>query len=361
MTSMIRLCIDLLNEEDLLYFGIGLFCVLPIQVRVHTATLSLWLAAHKKGAYLMDIQALREFVEFSKHLNFSAAARCLHMSQSCLSKHIADLEKEVGFPLVDREAGVALTVAGRHFLTSIEDVLYSYDSAVEKCRQISREKAMRIVVQDPMVDATIGNQAIPVFMYLSEHHPNIDVTLHTISGQTITEALQDGTVDIGYLMAHGPIEEVIAERASKGITAVPLRKRRFSAWMSKDHSVANKEIWRVEDLENMKFLVAADRLFDDWRIVLEKLCRANGFVPRIQMRVTPTINGYLAGNLNEGVVVLSDAWVQDPRFLMRQDMTAKILEGHECHYHLYFVYRTDNDNPALPIFANELEKQALDV
>ena len=78
----------------------------------------------------MDMQVLREFVEFSKHLNFSAAARFLHMSQSSLSKHIADLEKEVGFPLVDRDGGVALTVAGKHFLTSVEDILYNYEQSV---------------------------------------------------------------------------------------------------------------------------------------------------------------------------------------------------------------------------------------
>lgn len=309
----------------------------------------------------MDIQVLREFVEFSKHLNFSAAARFLHMSQSSLSKHIAELEKEAGFTLVNRGAGISLTPAGRHFLTSIEEVLYSYDAALEKGRRISREKAMKITVMDPMIDATIGHQAIPVFVYLSEYHPNIEVRLHTVSGQTVSEALLDDTIDVGYLMAYGPIEEVIEDRAKQGIVAVPLRRRYFSAWMSRKHPISTKEPLRVEDLEGMPFLVAADRLFDDWRVVLEKLCRAHGFAPRIQLRVTPTINGYLSGNLNEGVVVLSDAWLNDPRFLMREDMVARLLEGDESYYHLYFVYRKDNDNPALPIFINELKKQAVDI
>jgi len=53
--------------------------------------------------------------------------------------------------------------------------------------------------------------------------------------------------------------------------------------------------------------------------------------------------------------------MQDPRFLMREDMVARLIEGRDCHYHLYFVYRDDNDNPALPIFVEELKKQAEDV
>lgn len=309
----------------------------------------------------MDIRILREYVEFSKHLNFSAAARFLHMSQSSLSKHIAELEKEIGFTLVNRDSEIALTAAGRQFLKSAEDMLYDYDLALKKCRRISQEKAMRIVVQDPMIDFTIGNQAIPVFMHLSEYHPNIDVQLHTISGQTITDALLDGTVDVGYLMAYGPVEEVVAERAAMGITAVPLRKRRFSAWMNRSHPAAGKEPLHVEDLEGTRFLLAADRLFDDWRVVLEKLCISHGFTPRIQLRMTPTINGYLAGNLSDGIIVLSDAWIKDPRFLMREDMVARLLEGKDCHYHLYFVYLGSNDNPALPTFVEELKKQAEDI
>lgn len=308
----------------------------------------------------MDIQILREFIEFARHLNFSAAARILHMSQSSLSKHIAELEREVGFTLVNREIPTSLTPAGRMFLSSIEDVLFTYDRVIEKCKVISRDKAMTVVVQDPMIDATIGNQAIPVFSYLSKYHPNIEIRLHTISGQTITEALMNDTVDIGYLMAYGPPEQVIAERKELGIIAVPLRKRRFAAWISKDLAISKKDTLHVEDLEDTRFLIAADRLFDDWQLVLQKLCLDHGFTPRIQLCVTPTINGYLAGNLDEGVVVLSDAWLKDPRFLMREDMVARLLEGKHCHYYLYFVYREDNDNPALPIFVEELTKQADD-
>lgn len=58
---------------------------------------------------------------------------------------------------------------------------------------------------------------------------------------------------------------------------------------------------------------------------------------------------------------MSDAWIKDPRFLMREDMVARLLEGKDCHYHLYFVYLGSNDNPALPTFVEELKKQAEDI
>lgn len=42
-------------------------------------------------------------------------------------------------------------------------------------------------------------------------------------------------------------------------------------------------------------------------------------------------------------------------------MVARLLEGKDCHYHLYFVYLDSNDNPALPTFVEELKKQAEDI
>jgi DNA-binding transcriptional LysR family regulator len=303
----------------------------------------------------MHIQALREYEEFSKHLNFSAAARYLHMSQSGLSKHIAEMECELGFSLVNRDGQPSLTAAGKLFLTAAQEMLYNYDIVVEKCRSLHGEKIDRLVIHDPLIDATIGDQTIPAMMFLYENYPNIDVTLHTIKGQTVTEALLDGTVDVGYYMAYGDIGEIIAERAGRGITARPLRKRGYSVWFSKDSPLAQKESLLAEDLRDTQFLVAADRLFDDWRTVLDKLGRAHGYVPRVRLKVTPTINGFLTMNLSDGAVILSEAFLKDPRFLMRKDMVARQIENDS--YTLFYVHLKENTNPALPIFTGELDKQ----
>lgn len=306
----------------------------------------------------MDIRVLREFEEFSKHMNFSATARYLHMSQSALSKHIAELERELGFELVHRDRNPALTPAGLQFLLTAQEILYELDIAVEKCRHIAGKCMYRLTVHDPLIDATIGNQAIPVFVKFAQNHSNVDLVLRTIKGETVSEALRNHSVDVGYLMAYGDVDETIEERRRKGIVARPMRNRRFSVWMSADSPLAQKEKLYVEDLEDMQIFIAADRLFDDWRGLIDKMCRTHGFVPKIKLRVTPTINGYLAMSLNDGVILLSDAFTQDPRFLMRTDMTARIIE--DAHYTLFYVVRENSTNPAIPIFVEEMTKQVAD-
>lgn len=304
----------------------------------------------------METTVLREFVEFAKYLNFSAAARALHMSQSSLSKHIADLERDLGFNLIVHGNPPTLTKAGIAFLEVCEEVIFAFDVAVEHCRTLDRQPDGRIVIQDPVMDSTISNQSIPVFMYFAEHHPSVEIELFPLRGKTISDALNDGTMDVGYFMGYGDIRENVAKKAQAGIVAFPLRTRRFAVWMSKDHPVAKKEELHVEDMRDYPILVQADRLFDDWRLVLQNLCEAHGFTPKIKLRITPTINSYFALNTQNGFVILADAFLSDPRFLMRRDMVTRELVGEGCEYNLYCVYRADNRNPALPLFIEQLKQ-----
>ncbi len=51
----------------------------------------------------MDIERLREFAEVAKLRSFTRAAEELGVSQPSLSRHLASLEKELGFMLLERD------------------------------------------------------------------------------------------------------------------------------------------------------------------------------------------------------------------------------------------------------------------
>src|SRR5436305_8349828 len=62
----------------------------------------------------MELDArLRAYVAFVRRKSFSAAAGDLRISQPAVSKHIADLERELGVKLVERRAR-SLTEAGEY-------------------------------------------------------------------------------------------------------------------------------------------------------------------------------------------------------------------------------------------------------
>lgn len=93
----------------------------------------------------MELLHLRYFVAVAEELNFSAAARKLHMAASPLSQRIKDLEHELGRRLFDRSTHhVALTEAGTALLPIARDVLDRVGSI--KWRLAEATKPARVTV-----------------------------------------------------------------------------------------------------------------------------------------------------------------------------------------------------------------------
>jgi DNA-binding transcriptional LysR family regulator len=90
----------------------------------------------------VELLHLRYFVKVAEELNFSAAARKLHMAASPLSQRIKDLEHELGRRLFDRsthhvaltEAGTALLPIARDVLDRVESIKWRLDEATRPAR-----------------------------------------------------------------------------------------------------------------------------------------------------------------------------------------------------------------------------------
>ncbi|MFD4641797.1 LysR family transcriptional regulator [Lentzea sp. NPDC058436] len=98
----------------------------------------------------MELLHLRYFVAVAEELNFSAAARKLHMAASPLSQRIKDLEHELGRPLFDRSTHhVALTDAGAALLPIARDVLDRVGSIRWRLDQATTPDRVTVLVGMP--------------------------------------------------------------------------------------------------------------------------------------------------------------------------------------------------------------------
>jgi LysR family nitrogen assimilation transcriptional regulator len=78
----------------------------------------------------MDLRQLRYFIAVAERGGFGAAASVLNVAQSALSRHVKELELELGGPLLERgargvsvtESGKVLLARGRWLLGAIEDI-----------------------------------------------------------------------------------------------------------------------------------------------------------------------------------------------------------------------------------------------
>ena len=75
----------------------------------------------------MDTSRMEEFLKLCESMNFTRAARELHLSQSALSKHVSQIEEEIGAALILRSTHEAvLTQEGELTRERFERIVADY-------------------------------------------------------------------------------------------------------------------------------------------------------------------------------------------------------------------------------------------
>lgn len=95
----------------------------------------------------MDMRRLREFTVIADLGNLSKASVHLNIGQPTLSKHVADLEAELGVKLFDRTpAGLTLTPGGEALLQRGRSLLLEYDAMVAEVRRLKRVESRTVSI-----------------------------------------------------------------------------------------------------------------------------------------------------------------------------------------------------------------------
>ncbi|MET4559680.1 LysR family transcriptional activator of glutamate synthase operon [Lysinibacillus parviboronicapiens] len=93
----------------------------------------------------MHVEWLRSFIEAANQKSFSKAAQVNNLSQPALSKHIQNLENNLGIELFHRSSmGIELTAAGERFYTRITPVIAELGAIREELQQFSQSNPIAI-------------------------------------------------------------------------------------------------------------------------------------------------------------------------------------------------------------------------
>lgn len=104
----------------------------------------------------MNIEYLREFLDLANTLNFTKTSNNLHMTQPTLSRHIAELEQEIGAPLFVRTTNsVKPTQAGRLLYEKASVLVSDYSSLVETVQAATKSAVTTLRVGGSSVQPTI--------------------------------------------------------------------------------------------------------------------------------------------------------------------------------------------------------------
>lgn len=132
----------------------------------------------------MNTGRLYEFLVLARLLNFSKAADALYISQSVLTRHIQELEKELGCPVLTRTThGVALTEAGKVLLKDAPALINKCDSALRRLRSRSTwsQGSVRVGIA---LEFSYSSHIRSFFQSFSARYPDIELKYDVFSGST---------------------------------------------------------------------------------------------------------------------------------------------------------------------------------
>lgn len=215
----------------------------------------------------MEFKQLRSFVEVVREGGFTQAAKTLRISQSAVSKQVAQLEENLGVTLLGRQGShVILTAAGKVVLQRAEEMLIVRNGMLRELDDLSHLARGELRLGLPM----LGSDALfaKVFAEYRRRYPN--VTIHLIEGgsHAIEQAVMTGELELGATLT--PRDPAFAWQ--------PFCDEPMDALLPVDHPLAQLEEVELSQLADTPFLLYQRSFVLNDRLL--QACQQVGFTPR---------------------------------------------------------------------------------
>ena len=144
---------------------------------------------------MLDAHQLNVFLTAARTLNFTAAARQLHMTQPSVSQHIQALEQHFEIELFVRAGRhLRLTDAGEELLPMAEKMVSQSKSIENKMESLKGDVYGRLVVG---CSTTIGKYVLPFLLAeFMKMYPKVEASCFVTSRNAAMEMLLDGDVNV---------------------------------------------------------------------------------------------------------------------------------------------------------------------
>jgi LysR family cys regulon transcriptional activator len=146
----------------------------------------------------MNFQQLRIIREtVRRNFNLTEAAQALLTSQSGVSKHIRDLEEELGLEIFVRRGKrlLGLTEPGREVVAIAERVLLETENMMQVSQQYSKSDSGTLTIATTHTQARYTLPA--VIARFNAAYPGVRLILHQASPREIAQILLEGRTDVG--------------------------------------------------------------------------------------------------------------------------------------------------------------------
>jgi DNA-binding transcriptional LysR family regulator len=189
----------------------------------------------------IDLRRMRVVVEVARTQAITTAAQALGLTQSAVSRSVAELEHSLGQELFERlPRGIRATAAGERFITRAKRILADVDDLVSDVSEATGRVTGRLRLG---LDAT-GWHAIPAFTAFANTHPLIAIETVHASAASLYPRLLSGELDV----VLGSSRYL---RRWQDLEVVALSRLHFACLLRNDHPV--NKLARPREADVLRF------------------------------------------------------------------------------------------------------------
>jgi DNA-binding transcriptional LysR family regulator len=218
----------------------------------------------------VELRHLRYFVAVAEKLNFSEAAKSVHITQPSLSQQIQDLERDMGVELIERTSRqIRLTTAGEAFFTDAQNILFFADKARQKAKLVDNGQIgeLRLGFLFPAVHPFMTT----LIRQYRELYPNVSLKLGHYEPAELMKRLHDGQLDVVFTRPYN-------RRLYPDFHAHSIRQDDFVAVLPPDHPLSNQSNLTVAQISQHPLVLFSRELAPDFYDQIIEQCPADGIL-----------------------------------------------------------------------------------
>lgn len=294
----------------------------------------------------MEIERMNEFVVLAQTCNYQTASEVLFTTSSTLSKHISQMEKELGHQLFNRTTRkVTLTDSGEFFLEKCKQITAIYNDTLLEMNQeaTASNNTLTIAFSNNMRQYGV----LEVGYALEKLYPELDIRMMEYPDQSVNTMLHAHTVDFAFssrldLFSNDVEPYIFAE--DDVILIIP-----------RDHPLSEQKAIHIEELKDEPIIICnsyhtSNRFFN--------VCNEFGFTPRIKMTTGNSFTAINAVANNQGISLLSRTHYLQHQYDEHNplDKVAMVEIIPNMAFHVYLLYlKTRQMTRAMRLYLNYIK------
>ena len=287
---------------------------------------------------MIKLDYVQEYLTLAETLNFSKAAEQCYITQPAFSRHIAQIEEEMGAKLFERDTrNVRLTPAGEAVQRQFRGMMQCYELAREQAQFLAAGRTGALALMSPYYWTEKFSE--PVVARFREQYPGCDVYISSCQPVEGLQSMFDGQADIALSMEMASVDP--------SVRRVPFAREQLAVAVLDDHPLADRPSIRLEDLKDEVFvslkLGETDAGDTNVTYITNRLKQHGIHASRIvYTQQIDTLGMTMRGCGGVSVMPYSI------RHMDRSYLRFIPLEDEDSTISMCLYYRTDNDNPLIP-------------